>query len=147
MRDTHSIDHHRHRHVYLGADHQRNEQRAWWVVGITAAMMVLEIAAGLAFGSMALLAVPLRLLSHACCSPYNVILCPRSYSHHFRQFRRALTPSLSARPLYHIEYPFDHTPVRGASQHFTHFRYHFIGITRVVGAFHFLRVFFDLPFA
>ena len=64
-RAAHRFDHHRHPHVYLGADHARNERRAWWVVGLTAAMMVLEIGAGLAFGSMALLADGVHMATHA----------------------------------------------------------------------------------
>jgi cation diffusion facilitator family transporter len=62
---THVFESHRHPHVYLGDDHARNERRAWWVVGITAAMMLLEIGAGLAFGSMALLADGVHMATHA----------------------------------------------------------------------------------
>jgi cation diffusion facilitator family transporter len=54
-----------HDHVYLGRDHARNERRTWFVVALTAAMMVVEIIAGLAFGSMALLADGLHMLTHA----------------------------------------------------------------------------------
>ncbi len=46
----------RHEHVFLGAAHDRNERRTWLVVGLTAAMMVAEIAGGTMFGSMALTA-------------------------------------------------------------------------------------------
>ncbi|MCA8907788.1 MAG: CDF family Co(II)/Ni(II) efflux transporter DmeF [Rhodospirillaceae bacterium] len=54
-----------HPHVFLGADHARNERRAWLVVGLTAAMMVGEIVAGIAFGSMALLADGVHMATHA----------------------------------------------------------------------------------
>jgi cation diffusion facilitator family transporter len=45
-----------HPHSFLGHDHQRNERRTQAVVVLTAVMMVAEIAAGIAFHSMALLA-------------------------------------------------------------------------------------------
>jgi len=51
-----AIENWRHRHVFLGVDHARNEWRTWIVVALTAVMVVEEIIAGLAFGSMALLA-------------------------------------------------------------------------------------------
>jgi cation diffusion facilitator family transporter len=62
---THSIDKWRHTHSFLGADHARNERRTWTVIGITGAMMVGEIIAGLAFGSMALLADGFHMATHA----------------------------------------------------------------------------------
>jgi cation diffusion facilitator family transporter len=62
---THSLDNWRHEHVFLGADHARNERRTWIVVGLTAAMMVGEIIAGAAFGSMALLADGFHMATHA----------------------------------------------------------------------------------
>ena len=55
----------RHEHVFLGADHARNELRTWIVVGLTGAMMVAEIAAGAMFGSMALLADGFHMATHA----------------------------------------------------------------------------------
>jgi cation diffusion facilitator family transporter len=54
-----------HEHVFLGAAHARNERRTWLVVGLTAAMMVAEIAGGIAFGSMALLADGWHMSTHA----------------------------------------------------------------------------------
>ncbi|MFD2174716.1 CDF family Co(II)/Ni(II) efflux transporter DmeF [Rhodobacter lacus] len=54
-----------HAHVFLGADHDRNARRTWAVIGITAAMMVAEIAAGTAFGSMALMADGWHMSTHA----------------------------------------------------------------------------------
>lgn len=62
---TQPLDAWRHDHVFLGDDHGRNERRTWLVVALTAAAMVLEIAAGLAFGSMALLADGWHMSTHA----------------------------------------------------------------------------------
>jgi cation diffusion facilitator family transporter len=61
----HSIEKWRHDHVFLGAGHARNERRTWAVVVLTACMMVVEIVAGLAFGSMALIADGLHMSTHA----------------------------------------------------------------------------------
>lgn len=63
--DTDSTKHWRHPHVFLGANHRRNERRTWLVIALTAAMMVGEIIAGLAFGSMALLADGFHMATHA----------------------------------------------------------------------------------
>ena len=60
-----SISRWQHEHVFLGAAHARNEQRSRIVIAITAAMMVAEIAAGAAFGSMALLADGFHMATHA----------------------------------------------------------------------------------
>lgn len=54
-----------HDHVFLGADHDRNARRTFWVILLTAAMMVAEIAAGAAFGSLALLADGFHMATHA----------------------------------------------------------------------------------
>ncbi|MCW0197042.1 CDF family Co(II)/Ni(II) efflux transporter DmeF [Sphingopyxis sp.] len=54
-----------HSHVYLGTRHDENARRTLWVVLLTAAMMVGEIAAGLAFNSMALLADGFHMATHA----------------------------------------------------------------------------------
>lgn len=62
---SHSIDSWRHEHVFLGADHARNERRTWIVIGLTAVMMVGEIVAGFLFGSMALLADGFHMATHA----------------------------------------------------------------------------------
>jgi Co/Zn/Cd efflux system component len=40
-----------HEHVFLGADHKRNERRVWLVIALTASMMVAEIVAGNLYGS------------------------------------------------------------------------------------------------
>jgi cation diffusion facilitator family transporter len=62
---THSLEAWRHEHVFLGAQHDRNERRTWAVVAITAAMMVAEIVGGALFGSMALLADGWHMSTHA----------------------------------------------------------------------------------
>jgi len=62
---SHTLDGWRHEHVFLGAAHDRNEKRTWLVVGLTAAMMVVEIAGGSIFGSMALLADGWHMSTHA----------------------------------------------------------------------------------
>jgi cation diffusion facilitator family transporter len=54
-----------HDHDYLAASHESNARRTLIVVGLTAAMMVLEIAAGLWTGSMALLADGIHMATHA----------------------------------------------------------------------------------
>lgn len=54
-----------HEHVFLGSDHRRNERRVWLVIALTAAMMVVEIAAGTVFGSMALVADGWHMSTHA----------------------------------------------------------------------------------
>jgi cation diffusion facilitator family transporter len=54
-----------HDHIF-GQDRVRpGERRTLWVIAITATMMVVEIATGLAYGSMALLADGLHMGSHA----------------------------------------------------------------------------------
>ncbi len=62
---TDTVEHLKHSHVYLGRDHDRNARRTMWVVALTAAMMVAEIVAGLAYGSMALLADGFHMATHA----------------------------------------------------------------------------------
>ena len=54
-----------HEHVYLGANHGRNETRTWAVIALTTAMMVAEIAAGTIYGSMALVADGWHMSTHA----------------------------------------------------------------------------------
>lgn len=54
-----------HDHVFLGEDHDRNARRTWFVIGLTATMMVVEIAAGTIYGSMALLADGWHMSTHA----------------------------------------------------------------------------------
>jgi cation diffusion facilitator family transporter len=52
-------------HEFLGAHHDRNARRTWIVVAITFVMMVVEITAGMIFGSMALLADGVHMATHA----------------------------------------------------------------------------------
>ena len=54
-----------HHHVFLGTGHERNERRTWAVIGLCAAMMVLEIVGGSVFGSLALVADGLHMSTHA----------------------------------------------------------------------------------
>ncbi len=56
---------HGHDHVFLGQDHARNERRIWLVIALTAVMMVVEIAAGTVYGSMALVADGWHMSTHA----------------------------------------------------------------------------------
>lgn len=60
------IDRFTHDHVFLGEHHDRNARRAYMVILLTVVMMVGEIAAGLMFGSMALLADGFHMSTHAC---------------------------------------------------------------------------------
>ena len=62
---AHSIDDWRHEHVFLGADHARNERRSWAVVALCGAMMAAEIIGGWLTGSMALIADGLHMSTHA----------------------------------------------------------------------------------
>jgi len=55
----------RHSHVFLGSAHARNERRTWNVIALCAVMMVAEIAGGIAFGSIALVADGLHMSTHA----------------------------------------------------------------------------------
>ena len=45
-----------HDHVFLGIGHAQAERRTWMVIALCAIMMVAEIAGGLLFGSIALVA-------------------------------------------------------------------------------------------
>ena len=62
---SHSLDQWTHDHSFLGPRHARNERRTWFVVALTAVMMVGEIVAGTLFGSMALLADGWHMATHA----------------------------------------------------------------------------------
>jgi len=53
-----------HDHQFLGHGHERAEARARLAAGVTAVFMAVEIAAGLAFGSMALLADGIHMATH-----------------------------------------------------------------------------------
>jgi cation diffusion facilitator family transporter len=54
-----------HSHVFLGEGHETSEKRTWAVIWLCGAMMVLEIAGGIAFGSIALVADGLHMSTHA----------------------------------------------------------------------------------
>jgi len=54
-----------HPHVFLGEAHVRNERRAWFVIALCSAMMLIEIVGGLLFGSIALVADGLHMSTHA----------------------------------------------------------------------------------
>ncbi len=54
-----------HDHVFLGADHARNERRTKIVIALCCTMMVAEIVGGMLFRSMALVADGLHMSTHA----------------------------------------------------------------------------------
>jgi cation diffusion facilitator family transporter len=54
-----------HTHVFLGAGHEQNERRTWFVIWLCGFMMVAEIIGGILFGSIALVADGLHMSTHA----------------------------------------------------------------------------------
>jgi cation diffusion facilitator family transporter len=54
-----------HRHVFLGAAHTQSERNVWAVIALTGVMMVVEIAGGAMFGSIALVADGFHMSTHA----------------------------------------------------------------------------------
>jgi cation diffusion facilitator family transporter len=54
-----------HSHVFLGAAHAESERAVWAVIALTSAMMVVEIAGGAMFGSIALVADGFHMSTHA----------------------------------------------------------------------------------
>ncbi len=62
---TQSLESWQHPHVFLGAGHDRHERRTWFVVALTAIMMVAEIVGGTLFGSMAVVADGWHMSTHA----------------------------------------------------------------------------------
>jgi cation diffusion facilitator family transporter len=62
---THSLEPWTHQHTFLGARHDRHARRTWFVVALTALMMVAEIVGGTVFGSMALVADGWHMSTHA----------------------------------------------------------------------------------
>jgi cation diffusion facilitator family transporter len=62
---THSLEPWTHAHLFLGEKHDQNERRTWFVVGLTAVMMVVEIAGGTIYGSMAVVADGWHMSTHA----------------------------------------------------------------------------------
>jgi cation diffusion facilitator family transporter len=61
---SNSLDRWTHAHVFLSSAHRRNEARIWVVVALTAAMMVGEIAGGMVYGSLALVADGWHMATH-----------------------------------------------------------------------------------
>lgn len=61
---TSPLDSFRSDRAYLGADHARNERRTWLVVAICVLTFVVQIAGGVLFHSMALIANGLHLAAH-----------------------------------------------------------------------------------
>lgn len=62
---THEVNHWTHDHVFRQHERRAGESRTIAVVALTAVMMVVEITAGVVYGSMALLADGLHMASHA----------------------------------------------------------------------------------
>ena len=54
-----------HEHVFLGVGHEENERKTWTVIALCTVMMVVEIAGGSIFGSLALVADGLHMSTHA----------------------------------------------------------------------------------
>jgi cation diffusion facilitator family transporter len=54
-----------HDHIFLGHDHERAERRTWAVIVLCSVMMIAEIAGGMMFGSLALVADGLHMSTHA----------------------------------------------------------------------------------
>ena len=54
-----------HQHIFLGGAHSAVERRAWAVIALCSAMMVLELGGGIMFGSLALVADGLHMSTHA----------------------------------------------------------------------------------
>ena len=83
---TQRLDWWQHEHVFGQDQVKAGERRTLLVVALTALMMVIEIAAGLAFGSMALLADGLHMASHAAALGISVFayVYARRYAGHRR---------------------------------------------------------------
>ena len=60
-----SIQPWQHEHFFLGKGHDRHERQTWFVVVLTATMMIVEIVSGSIFGSMALVADGWHMSTHA----------------------------------------------------------------------------------
>ena len=60
LEESHYFD-----HIYLSGGHEKNASKTLWVVWLTAATMIVEIAAGWLTGSMALLADGFHMATHA----------------------------------------------------------------------------------
>jgi Co/Zn/Cd efflux system component len=55
----------RHSHVFLGGGHEKSERQTWAVIVLCGVMMIAEIAGGLLFGSIALVADGMHMSTHA----------------------------------------------------------------------------------
>src|SRR5579863_5344506 len=64
INDTHEHGLWTHDHRFLGEGHERSEQRARLAAIVTAVFMVVEVIAGLLFGSMALIADGIHMATH-----------------------------------------------------------------------------------
>jgi cation diffusion facilitator family transporter len=62
---TRSLEPWKHHHAFLGVRHDHHARRTWFVVALTAVMMVAEIVGGTMFGSMALVADGWHMSTHA----------------------------------------------------------------------------------
>ena len=60
-----SQGHASHSHVFLGESHRQSERKTWAVIWLCGAMMIAEIAGGLMFGSIALIADGMHMSTHA----------------------------------------------------------------------------------
>lgn len=80
---THDTESWRHDHSFGQERVRTGERRSKLVIAITAAMMVIEVAAGLAFGSMALLADGLHMASHATAIGITVVAYVYARRHAF----------------------------------------------------------------
>ncbi len=65
MSETLGAAEHRHSHVFLGESHAQSERKTWAVIWLCGAMMLAEIAGGLLFGSIALVADGMHMSTHA----------------------------------------------------------------------------------
>lgn len=80
---THDIEFRRHDHSFGQEQVRAGERRSKLVIVLTAVMMVAEVAAGLAFGSMALLADGLHMASHATAIGITVVAYVYARRHAF----------------------------------------------------------------
>src|ERR1700679_3445215 len=65
MSEASNVSPHRHSHVFLGEGHEKSERKTWAVIWLCGAMMLLEIAGGSLFGSIALVADGMHMSTHA----------------------------------------------------------------------------------
>ena len=65
MNADHALPVPAHDHVFLGEGHDRNARKTWSVILLCTVVMVVEIAGGLHFGSLALIADGLHMSTHA----------------------------------------------------------------------------------